>query len=441
MANTRKIAVTQLPSGRSDNCIQFTITDTSDAFVFKNIIPMESTYMFSCWIKTAADTAQITVGDQTQDVGSSWTEVKIKLKLKAGNLQIVFNNSTIYYLYHPILERGNLPTKWTPNPDDTDAKIAGLQESVSKYNTKFNAIDGQISGLVEKTTIKKEDNSIISLQDAYSQFVQTENGIKSNIENITKSYDGQIKDLKTSIEANAEGVKSTVKSIENVRAETDSKIEQTSKDIKLSITEVSDKVQNLKAGGNNLLHHSEDLTYSGYSFQAGYIGGSGQGIGTAQGQQITSVTAGTAQNITSAHSLPKTSGLSQIFVDDGSDIKRMDKDAFKKSLNTMPDTRNTNENPLWYITNYPKQTVDEFKQSSSIGLSVQDVHTYVVLRTIIPWSDDSGGYPTQQVQVDSKFYTRYGESNTSWSSWQESFRPEFEFDFDAAGDPVFIQHT
>lgn len=155
MANTRKIAVTQLPDGRSDNCIQFTITDTSDAFVFKNIIPMESTYMFSCWVKTAADTAQITVGDQTQDVGSSWTEVKIKLKLKAGNLQIIFNNSTIYYLYHPILERGNLPTKWTPNPDDTDAKIAGLQESVSKYNTKFNAIDGQISGLVEKTTIKK----------------------------------------------------------------------------------------------------------------------------------------------------------------------------------------------------------------------------------------------------------------------------------------------
>ncbi len=81
---------------------------------------------------------------------------------------------------------------------------------------------------------------------------------------------------------------------------------------------------------------------------------------------------------------------------------------------TVKDTREDNNTPAWYMTNYPKQTVVEFKKSSVLGLSG---HTYCTLETVVPWNDKSGGYPKQTATVNEKQYWRTGSSDTAWGAW------------------------
>lgn len=81
---------------------------------------------------------------------------------------------------------------------------------------------------------------------------------------------------------------------------------------------------------------------------------------------------------------------------------------------TVRDTRETNETPLWYMTNRSRQTVVEFKKCTAVGLSG---HTYCTLETVVPWNDKSGGYPKQTATVNEKQYWRTGTSDTTWGSW------------------------
>lgn len=87
----------------------------------------------------------------------------------------------------------------------------------------------------------------------------------------------------------------------------------------------------------------------------------------------------------------------------------------------VKDTRNDNQPPSWYITNYPKTTVMEFKNCSTIGLS--GVGAYCALQTIVPWDNASGGYPKQTAKVEGtgKEYWRVGTSASAWSSWVDPY--------------------
>ena len=86
----------------------------------------------------------------------------------------------------------------------------------------------------------------------------------------------------------------------------------------------------------------------------------------------------------------------------------------------IKDTRSTNQPPSWYFSNYPRTTVNEFKNCSAIGLS--NVGTYCNMITYVPWGDSSGGYPKQTAKVDGtgKEYWRVGTSASAWSAWQDA---------------------
>lgn len=92
----------------------------------------------------------------------------------------------------------------------------------------------------------------------------------------------------------------------------------------------------------------------------------------------------------------------------------------------VKDTRNDNQAPSWYFTNYAKTTVAEFKYCSKIGLS--NVGTYCVLTTVVPWTDKSGGYPKQTAKVEGtgKEYWRVGTSETAWSAWADPYGQAIE---------------
>lgn len=88
-------------------------------------------------------------------------------------------------------------------------------------------------------------------------------------------------------------------------------------------------------------------------------------------------------------------------------------------MQKVHDTRRNNQQPSWYINNYKMPAVLEFKVLDVMG--VADHGPYGLLETKVPWHDSSGGYPKQKLTcTDGTIYTRYGVSDTAWSSWKSS---------------------
>ena len=86
------------------------------------------------------------------------------------------------------------------------------------------------------------------------------------------------------------------------------------------------------------------------------------------------------------------------------------------------DTRATNQIPNWYMTNYAKSIITEFKGTSTIGVNSILTGTYCNLTTITPWGDSSGGLPVQIATNNTstgKFaYRTSNSAGTAWNAWQ-----------------------
>jgi hypothetical protein len=78
------------------------------------------------------------------------------------------------------------------------------------------------------------------------------------------------------------------------------------------------------------------------------------------------------------------------------------------------DTRSVNSAPSVYMAMGAGE-VCEFKNNSTIGLSVSDMYSQVL--TIIRWGDSSGGYPVQYAVNSQGTYRRYGTGDSTWSTW------------------------
>lgn len=93
----------------------------------------------------------------------------------------------------------------------------------------------------------------------------------------------------------------------------------------------------------------------------------------------------------------------------------------------IPDTRNDNHPPSWYWTNYPKQTVTEFKTAEALGLTGS---VYAALETRVPFVNASGGAIFQTASLsDGKVWRRksdtahtyangvYTYTKDQWTDW------------------------
>lgn len=84
------------------------------------------------------------------------------------------------------------------------------------------------------------------------------------------------------------------------------------------------------------------------------------------------------------------------------------------------DTRSLNKEPSYYMTHYGKLMLPEFKQKNTIGLTTPGTDPYVFMITFSPWSDASGGLPTQLAFDHANgMYTRGATSETAWGSWRK----------------------
>lgn len=101
-----------------------------------------------------------------------------------------------------------------------------------------------------------------------------------------------------------------------------------------------------------------------------------------------------------------------------SNINRAKEEAINESRSIL-DTRKDNQNPEWYMSNYPRKTISEFKYANVIGIPNAKAN-YGVLETKIPWDNPSGGYPTQVFRGNNyPTYQRKAVSNTSWGEWEQ----------------------
>lgn len=86
---------------------------------------------------------------------------------------------------------------------------------------------------------------------------------------------------------------------------------------------------------------------------------------------------------------------------------------------SVRDTRNTDELPSYYYSNFPRQVVNEFKRNAVLS-GVVGAGNYVALETNVKWSDASGGSIIQTaVTDDNRVYVRTSASNTAWKPWLE----------------------
>ncbi|XZH52970.1 phage tail spike protein [Clostridium perfringens] len=100
-----------------------------------------------------------------------------------------------------------------------------------------------------------------------------------------------------------------------------------------------------------------------------------------------------------------------------SNINRAKEEAIIKAR-SIPDTRNYNQPPSWYMEKYPNQTITEFKFSDIVQISGPKV--YGTLETTTPWWNASCGYPTQIFRSSSTAtFQRHGINEDNWSEWEQ----------------------
>ncbi|WGX77420.1 phage tail spike protein (plasmid) [Paraclostridium bifermentans] len=267
----------------------------------------------------------------------------------------------------------------------------GTKSLTESHSTTINVIQGQINTAINNTQIIKDGQTIL-LKDDYNRTVQTVNSMNSTLSSHTTKIN----------ESNGK--------IENVETKVNT-VERDLNSITARVSSAETNVTTVNKVANNALS-TANTANSQANTNKGNITNL-QGEVTTVKSNVASLDVnlqGITQRVSSNESTTVllTNQVNQV---DGK-INNAKNDAITSSVG-VKDTRNTNENPQWYLTNYPKRSIDEFKTFKILGINTSSA--YGVLTTNVPWSDSSGGYPIQTFRSNSDgTFERKGTSNTTW---------------------------
>lgn len=161
MSNTLNSTKVTSPENKQETVAHFSIDTPSTPFVMKNVVSLADDYVFSCFVKSDS-TGSFKIGDKQVTTSNKWTEVKIPFTVDSnGNpdIAIYFTVNGQYYFYHTQVERGEVPTKWQPSPDDVDENIQSVSTT---QQASIEAMPGKIMAQVAEQYATKTDFSNIT---------------------------------------------------------------------------------------------------------------------------------------------------------------------------------------------------------------------------------------------------------------------------------------
>ncbi|CYX00194.1 phage tail spike protein [Streptococcus suis] len=354
---------------------------------------INETYTFSCYIKSSVETdtvncyfthpttgnpAVVSINSRSISVSNVWKRISVTFSVtRAGNIfpRIErFDRNARIYIAGLKLERGTVATDWSTSDEDLRSEMATYKRTADEASEELSR------------QIQTADGKAV---DAKNYAQQTAEGFKTRIESLetyknaestrvsqyfTASRDETARQLeaeRTSISANYVA-KSTY--TEDARGTT-----QKLNEVK---TTADTTKQNLATYQNTVDGKLEELI----------------SIAQTLDGKINTASAKITQNATEISKRLTSTQVNQAILAD----------------KQIKDTRNDNQNPQWYWSNYPKQTVEEFKASAVIGLTGES--TYAILTTNVQWDNSTGGKVKQTAKTDRATFERYG-AGTTWGAW------------------------
>ena len=110
------------PNGKNEECARFKVTDGRESFTIYDVMSTGKTYIFTFWIRSDAN-GRIAINGQSISTSSTWTKNTMSIAATTKDVVIKFTETGTYYIYHPKLETGTLPTDWSPAPEDHDQAV------------------------------------------------------------------------------------------------------------------------------------------------------------------------------------------------------------------------------------------------------------------------------------------------------------------------------
>ena len=250
----------------------------------------------------------------TGNVPSDWTRISSNGVANGSNPVIIYFNSLNtaldVYVKLPKLESGNIPTDWTPAPEDVDSATAKAQLTANQANTSLNAYKTDADGRITKaqsdiiqtakdvtTKVSQTDYNAKTgqLSTDVSNAQQTANSAVTTIGSYKTSNDNRVAAAETKISQNANAItlRATKSDLDTAKSDYTAKVAQVQLNVDsvtTSVSNINTKVNNLSVGGRNYWSLTNKIDTK-YIEQDGTIKTSGSGL-TAYNPNYFAVTSG-----------------------------------------------------------------------------------------------------------------------------------------------------
>lgn len=313
-------------------------------------------------------------------------------------------------------------------------RVGAVELTTGSLTTSYNTLTQTVGLKADKTTVDGI-NSTVTTQGTAITANATAIGLKAD-KNVVDTLSGTVSTHTTQIKATADGLSlkadaTTVNTLSGTVNTHTTQISANSTAIGLRLT--SAQVESAITAKNYVNTTTLDATASGLSAQITQVStdlgttdtkivaieANIDGINTtvlskADKTQITQLSNQISSKVESATYSTKMTQL-----DTAINLRVVQGDVTAAILadKTIKDTRNDNQLPSWYYTNYVRQTAEEFKLRTAMGVPGSSV--YGQLTTKVPWADYSGGAITQIFSSSDGVYQRRSTSATTWSVWDK----------------------
>ena len=213
--NTLESYLITSPFGMSEECAKFTIDDVFDPFILSDILVVGQEYTLSFWAMSEASGGIYAPGITFQ-LSSEWTKYKHTFTARETNLLLQFNAAGTYYIYHAQLEKGNIATDWTPDPDDIYTK--NETESAIKMESDRILLQVHEMGTATNAAVQLLSDQLATLvtdENGASMMTQTPNGWVFNMSAINQTLNDTSEAL-NDLSGKIDGTDSLIERLDNL---------------------------------------------------------------------------------------------------------------------------------------------------------------------------------------------------------------------------------